>query len=74
MSVHAEKAKVVVLNYDDLKNGVDLTSRIEEAYGFDGIGLLTVENVPTLVEKRSKYYCDSACICRVYYYCVLMYE
>lgn len=46
-------ADVVVLDYNDLINDVDLSSQIEKAYGNEGIGLLTVKNVPTLVEKRA---------------------
>jgi isopenicillin N synthase-like dioxygenase len=46
------KADVVVLDYNDLVAEVDLTAEIEKAYGNEGIGLLTVKNVPTLVEKR----------------------
>ena len=46
------QANVVVLDYNDLISGKDLTSEIEKAYGYDGIGLLTVKNVPTLIEKR----------------------
>lgn len=47
------KASVVVLDYNDLVSGADLSKQIEEAYGDNGIGLLTVKNVPTLVEKRT---------------------
>lgn len=44
---------VVVFDYNDLIAGVDLTSQIEEAYGYNGIGLLTVKNVPGLPEARA---------------------
>ena len=32
---------VVVLDYNDLTAGVDLSCQIAEAFGFDGLGLLT---------------------------------
>lgn len=32
----------VVLEYSDLLAGVDLTDKIAEAYGADGLGILTV--------------------------------
>ena len=47
------QANVVVLDYNDLIAGKDLSREIEKAYGYDGIGLLTVKNVPTLVDKRN---------------------
>jgi len=49
---NVEVAKVVDLDYEDLVNGVDLTDKIEEAYGPEGLGLLTVSNVPQVVEFR----------------------
>jgi isopenicillin N synthase-like dioxygenase len=45
---------VVTLDYQDLASGKDLTSQIAEAYGFDGIGVLTVKNVPGFVEARER--------------------
>lgn len=45
---------VVELDYNDLVAGVDLTAQIEKAYGEDGAGLLTVKNVPSYVEARSR--------------------
>jgi len=45
---------VVVLDYADLKAGKDLSASVEEAYGFNGIGLLVVKNVPNFVELRQK--------------------
>lgn len=48
------KCDVVELDYADLVAGVDLTSKIQQAYGVDGVGLLTVKNVPDYVEARSR--------------------
>ena len=45
---------IVVLDYNDLINGIDLSDKIRKAYGVDGIGLLTVKNVPGLTEARSR--------------------
>lgn len=45
-------AKIVEISYEDLLSGKDLTASIAEAYGFDGIGLLTVSGVPGLLEAR----------------------
>lgn len=47
-----EIAKVVDLDYNDLVNDVDLTDKIAEAYGPEGLGLLTVSNVPNVMEYR----------------------
>ena len=49
----ASQASVITLDYNDLINDVNLSAQIEEAYGYNGIGLLTVKNVPTLQEKRA---------------------
>lgn len=48
------KADIVVLDYNDLVNGVDVSSSIGKAYGVDGCGVLTVKNVPGLEEARNK--------------------
>jgi isopenicillin N synthase-like dioxygenase len=45
---------VVELDYNDLIAGADLSSQIEKAYGFDGVGLLTVKNVPNFLEARMR--------------------
>ena len=44
--------KVVTLKYDDLIQGKDLSASIDEAYNFDGVGLLTVSDVPQLLPLR----------------------
>jgi hypothetical protein len=44
--------RVVTLDYNRLLAREDLSDQIEEAYGFDGLGVLTVENVPGLQEAR----------------------
>lgn len=46
--------EVVTLDYNDLISGKDLTAEIEKAYSYDGIGVLTVKNVPNFVEARAK--------------------
>ena len=46
--------EVVELDYTDLVAGVDLTAEIQRAFGVDGVGLLTVKNVPNYVEARSE--------------------
>ena len=43
---------VVVLDYLDLITGKDLSADIATAFGFDGLGVLTVKNVPGLSEAR----------------------
>ncbi|KAJ1628902.1 hypothetical protein T492DRAFT_1014742 [Pavlovales sp. CCMP2436] len=48
----AEVATVVTLSYEALLRGDDLTREIEEAFGFDGIGLLTVSGIPGLSALR----------------------
>lgn len=45
---------VVTLDYNDLIAGVDLSPLIEQAYGYDGLGVLTVKNVPGWAESRQK--------------------
>lgn len=45
---------VVTLDYNDLISGVDLTEDIERAYGYEGLGVLTVKNVPGWLEARGR--------------------
>jgi isopenicillin N synthase-like dioxygenase len=47
-------AEVVTLDYSDLVECKDLTEQIETAFGIDGIGLLTVKNVPGFLEARQR--------------------
>jgi len=48
-------SKIVVLDYNDLVNdNVDLSSLISEAFGVDGVGVLTVKMVPGFIEARKK--------------------
>lgn len=54
MSHVAIIADVVTLDYNDLVAGVDLTAEIERAYGMEGVGVLTVKNVPGFVEARKR--------------------
>lgn len=44
----------ITLDYNDLVNGVNLIDKISEAYGYDGLGILTVSNIPSLNESRLK--------------------
>ena len=41
---------LIVLDYNDLVNNEDLSASIQEAYGYDGFGLLVVKNVPNFEE------------------------
>lgn len=54
MAREVKVADVVVLDYNDLLAGKDLTHEIARAYGFDGIGVLTVCNVPDFVAARER--------------------
>ena len=45
--------QAVVLSYEKLVSGEDLTAEIAQAYGEEGLGILTVEGIPGLTEKRS---------------------
>lgn len=48
-------AGVVNLDYNDLLNdSIDLSAEIERAYGPDGLGILTVSNVPQFAELRAQ--------------------
>ena len=49
-------SQLIKLKYSDLhsKSSADFFKIIHEAYGKDGLGLLVVENVPALDEKRKK--------------------
>jgi hypothetical protein len=47
-------ANVIELDYNDLMEGIDLTLEIEKAFGFDGVGVLTVKNVPNFIEARQR--------------------
>jgi isopenicillin N synthase-like dioxygenase len=48
----AARVEVVTLAYDDLVAGVDLTAEIGRAFGYDGLGLLTVRGVPGFEARR----------------------
>jgi isopenicillin N synthase-like dioxygenase len=45
-------SKVIVLDYNELIKDVDYSSSIEEAFGFNGLGILAVKNVPNLSKLR----------------------
>ena len=47
--------KPVVISYADLCNpDADLKAKIEEGFGFAGLGLILVSGIPNLVELREK--------------------
>lgn len=48
------KRTPVCIDYADLIAGKSLRAEIEEAYGFDGLGLLTVKNVPGVIAARKQ--------------------
>ena len=51
---YLEGSKVVVLDYEDLARGKDLSSSIEVAYNYEGLGLLAVKNVPNVQRYRAE--------------------
>lgn len=48
------QAEPVMIEYEDLLNGKDLSQQIEKAFGFEGLGLITVRNVPRVMDARKK--------------------
>lgn len=47
-----ETRNVPILSYADLVAKADLGAVIEEAFGYDGMGILVVSDVPGLNPKR----------------------
>lgn len=45
---------MVVLDYHDLVDHKDLSAEIERAFGYEGIGLLAVKNVPNFAQARKR--------------------
>jgi hypothetical protein len=45
---------IVQIPYEKLLSGADLSKEIETAYGYDGLGILTVSGIPKLMELRSR--------------------
>lgn len=43
---------VVKISYEDLISNKDLTEQIDEAFNFNGYGLIAVEGVPEVIQKR----------------------
>lgn len=43
---------MVTLKYEDLVNNTDVSAEIEQAYGPDGLGILTVSGVPDYERRR----------------------
>jgi len=44
--------KSIILDFNDLKRGVDLTSEVETAFSNQGHGILFVSNIPGYAEAR----------------------
>lgn len=51
-SAAVESCDVPVVSYEDLVARSDLSAAIEEAFGYDGMGILAVSGVPGLNPKR----------------------
>lgn len=52
-SFATQRITPVCIDFNDLKGrDVDLSESIEKAFGFEGIGLVTVKNVPGVLEAR----------------------
>ena len=51
--MEAIEGNVVVLQYDKLVAGEDLSDQIEKAFSVDGLGVLTVDGIPGLEEARA---------------------
>ena len=49
-----DKSTPITLSYHALVRGDDLSADIERAFGVDGLGILTVSDVPGLMEARSR--------------------
>ena len=45
---------IVTLDFADLASGADLRDQIRTAFGVEGLGILTVKNVPGFVESRGR--------------------
>ena len=45
---------IVTIEYGQLLSTEDLGSKIEEAFGFTGLGILLVRNIPQYCENRKK--------------------
>ena len=44
-SAGGDSVKIIELRYEDLVSNKDLTNEVREAYGPDGLGILTVINI-----------------------------
>jgi isopenicillin N synthase-like dioxygenase len=49
-----ESLRAVTISFNDLKSENDLSTQIEEAFGFDGLGLIVIRDYPEFQEKREK--------------------
>ncbi|TYZ58791.1 hypothetical protein PybrP1_001567 [[Pythium] brassicae (nom. inval.)] len=52
LAATVESCDVPVVSYEDLVARADLSAAIEEAFGYDGMGILAVSGVPGLNPKR----------------------
>ena len=48
----SKPTKLIVLDYNDLLEGKDLSEQIKNAFGTEGLGILAVSNVPNVAEQR----------------------
>lgn len=45
-------SKVVTISYNDILANIDLTDKIEAAFGLDGLGLILIKDYPDFQTKR----------------------
>mmetsp|Transcript_13688 Transcript_13688/g.13752 ORF Transcript_13688/g.13752 Transcript_13688/m.13752 type:complete len:222 (+) Transcript_13688:297-962(+) len=50
----AQSDRVVCLSYKNLLNGDDLSREIEVAFGYNGLGVLTVSGIPNICKYRKE--------------------
>ncbi|GFR46408.1 hypothetical protein Agub_g7990 [Astrephomene gubernaculifera] len=50
----AAERELIVLDFNELAAGKDLSAEIEQAYGPDGLGALVIKNVPGFVQHRGR--------------------
>ena len=50
---YSSSSAIVKISYEDVMNpNTDLSAKIDEAYNYNGYGILAVSDIPNLVEKR----------------------
>eukprot|EP00744_Colponema_vietnamica_P007069 GILI01010209.1.p2 GENE.GILI01010209.1~~GILI01010209.1.p2 ORF type:complete len:402 (-),score=108.60 GILI01010209.1:234-1439(-) len=52
-SSDVKRGNLIVLDFNDLLRGKDLSQDIHNAYGLEGLGILAVRNIPNYIEYRS---------------------